>query len=69
MTIALVTGPFYLLPVPRPGCMNSCEQLYPGYNFYSAWNSFRVLKGIVFDETLASEHVLDLVEVSKVGSR
>jgi NAD(P)-dependent dehydrogenase (short-subunit alcohol dehydrogenase family) len=44
--------------------INTCEQLYPGFNFYSL-EQFRVLKGIVFDETLASEHVLDLAEVSK----
>jgi NAD(P)-dependent dehydrogenase (short-subunit alcohol dehydrogenase family) len=44
--------------------LNTCEQLYPGYSFFSM-QQFRVLKGIVFDDSLASEHVLDLVEISK----
>jgi hypothetical protein len=44
--------------------LNSCEQLYPGYTFYSL-EQYKVLKGIVFDESLAAEHMLDLVEVSK----
>ncbi len=42
----------------------SCEQLYPGYRFFSIEN-YRVLKGIVFDENLPDEHVLDLKEVAK----
>lgn len=42
----------------------SCEQLYPGYKFFSL-DKYRVLKGIVFDETLAKEHILDLQEVAK----
>jgi len=42
----------------------SCEQLYPGYRFFSLEN-YRVLKGIVFDDSLAGEHVLDLKEVAK----
>jgi len=42
----------------------SCEQLYPGFRFFSLEN-YRVLKGIVFDESLASEHILELKEVSK----
>jgi NAD(P)-dependent dehydrogenase (short-subunit alcohol dehydrogenase family) len=44
--------------------INTCEQLYPGFSFYSL-EQYRVLKGIVFDESLAQEHVLDLAEVSK----
>ena len=44
-----------------------CEQLYPGYTFFGL-NRFRVLKGIVFDETLADEYVLDLKETSKTQS-
>jgi NAD(P)-dependent dehydrogenase (short-subunit alcohol dehydrogenase family) len=43
---------------------NSCEDLYPGYQFFRC-DDFRVLKGIVFDETLAPEYVLQLTEVSK----
>lgn len=42
----------------------SAEQLYPGYHFFSVEN-YRVLKGIVFDDTLADEHILDLKEVEK----
>jgi len=44
--------------------INTCEQLYPGFRFFSL-EQFKVLKGIVFDENLAKEHVLDLAEVSK----
>ncbi|TVP60899.1 MAG: beta-ketoacyl synthase, partial [Nodularia sp. (in: Bacteria)] len=43
---------------------NSCEQLYPGYKFFSCQN-FKVLKGIIFDGQQANEYTLDLVETSK----
>lgn len=43
---------------------NTCEELYPNYKFFSC-NSYKVLKGIVFDETLAREYVLDLKEINK----
>ncbi len=46
----------------------TCEQLYPGYRFFSLDN-YRVLKGIVFDDTLAEEHVLDLKEVEKTDDK
>lgn len=46
----------------------SCEQLYPGFRFFSLEN-YRVLKGIVFDEGLAGEHILDLKEISKSDDR
>lgn len=46
----------------------SCEQLYPGYAFFSVEN-YRVLKGIVFDENLADEHVLELKEIIKDEQR
>jgi hypothetical protein len=42
----------------------SCEQLYPGFRFFSLDN-YRVLKGIVFDDNLADEHVLELKEIAK----
>jgi NAD(P)-dependent dehydrogenase (short-subunit alcohol dehydrogenase family) len=42
----------------------SAEQLYPGYRFFSVEN-YRVLKGIVFDDALAHEHILDMKEVEK----
>jgi NAD(P)-dependent dehydrogenase (short-subunit alcohol dehydrogenase family) len=44
---------------------SSCEQLYPGLNFHLI-EDFKVLKGIVFDETLADEYILDLEEIEKV---
>jgi hypothetical protein len=46
--------------------VTSCEQLYPGYAFHKL-DDFRVLKGIVFDGTLADEYVLDLKETAKDG--
>ncbi|WP_460207176.1 SDR family NAD(P)-dependent oxidoreductase [Scytonema sp. NUACC21] len=47
--------------------VDSCEQLYPGYRFFSN-TDFKVLKGINFSETLATEYIVDLQEVSKVNS-
>lgn len=44
--------------------VNLCEQLYPGYKFFTS-SDLRVLKGIVFDETLAGEYVIELVELAK----
>ena len=43
---------------------NTCEQLYPGYTFFSCSN-FKVLKGIVFDDNLADKYILDLKEITK----
>jgi NAD(P)-dependent dehydrogenase (short-subunit alcohol dehydrogenase family) len=43
---------------------NVCEQLYPGYTFFSC-GDYRVLKGIVFDETVADTYTLDLKEATK----
>jgi hypothetical protein len=43
---------------------NTVEQLYPGYKF-AKYTDYKVLKGIVFDETLADDYVLDLKETSK----
>lgn len=45
--------------------VNACEQLYPGYTFFSLEN-FKILKGIVFDESLSDHYVLELEEISKV---
>jgi hypothetical protein len=42
----------------------ACEQLYPGYRFFRA-RDYRALKGIVFDESLADDYVLELQEISK----
>jgi len=41
------------------------EQLFPGFTFYQL-EDFKVLKGIVFDENLADEHILELNEIEKV---
>ncbi|MBW4633314.1 MAG: SDR family NAD(P)-dependent oxidoreductase [Iphinoe sp. HA4291-MV1] len=48
--------------------VDSCEQLYPGYRFFSN-TDFKVLKGITFNETLADEYILDLQEISKTDSQ
>jgi acyl transferase domain-containing protein/acyl carrier protein len=45
--------------------VNACEQIYPGYKTVSCPN-FKVLKGIVFDENLASEYVLEVQELAKI---
>jgi NAD(P)-dependent dehydrogenase (short-subunit alcohol dehydrogenase family) len=42
-----------------------CEQLFPGFTFHQL-EDFKVLKGIVFDESLAQEHILELKEIEKV---
>lgn len=56
-------------PVLPATCASSwavyaCEQLYPGYQFFCL-DKYRVLKGIVFDDNLAKDHVLELQEVAK----
>jgi NAD(P)-dependent dehydrogenase (short-subunit alcohol dehydrogenase family) len=43
---------------------SSAEQRYPGYTFFRADN-YRVLKGIVFDDTLAPEYTVEVKEVDK----
>jgi NAD(P)-dependent dehydrogenase (short-subunit alcohol dehydrogenase family) len=42
-----------------------CEGLFPGYTFFEL-EDFKVLKGIVFDENLADEHILELNEIEKI---
>jgi len=44
--------------------VNACEQRYPGYTFFSV-DDYRALKGIVFDDSLADDHMLELKETSK----
>ena len=39
--------------------INICEQLYPGYSFFSCQN-FKVLKGIIFESNLVKEYNLDI---------
>ncbi|MEJ5311421.1 MAG: SDR family NAD(P)-dependent oxidoreductase [Anaerolineae bacterium] len=43
--------------------VNACENLYPGYTFARV-DDYRALKGIVFDETLAEDYILDLRETA-----
>ncbi|NJP04329.1 MAG: SDR family NAD(P)-dependent oxidoreductase [Chloroflexaceae bacterium] len=43
---------------------NLCEQIYPGYTFFCI-ERCKVLKGIVFDETLADEYWIDLNETNR----
>lgn len=43
---------------------NTCEQIYPGYQFFGC-QQFKVLKGIVFDDNLPQEYILDLKEIAK----
>lgn len=38
---------------------NTCEQIYPGYQFFGC-DDFQVLKGIIFDQNLADKYILDL---------
>ena len=44
--------------------INACEQLYPGYRFFY-YNNFKVLKGIIFNENLPDEFIIDLQEIAK----
>jgi len=43
---------------------NAAEGLYPGYRAFG-FEDYRVLKGIIFDETLADSYTMELKEVSK----
>ena len=43
--------------------INACENLYPGYTFARV-DDYRALKGIVFDDTLAADYILDLRETA-----
>jgi hypothetical protein len=44
----------------------ACEQLYPSHRYFCA-DDFRVLKGIVFDDALPPEHVLEVQELERSG--
>ncbi|MCK4801133.1 MAG: SDR family NAD(P)-dependent oxidoreductase [Anaerolineales bacterium] len=44
--------------------IDNCEKLYPGFQFYSM-NDYSVFKGIIFDQTLAEEYLLELEEIDK----
>ncbi|MBK1986540.1 SDR family NAD(P)-dependent oxidoreductase [Sphaerospermopsis aphanizomenoides BCCUSP55] len=47
---------------------NVCEQIHPGFKAFSCHN-FKVLKGIVFDENLASEYILEIQELAKIENK
>jgi acyl transferase domain-containing protein len=47
--------------------VHACEQLHPGYTFFSAKN-YKILKGIIFDQGLAGEYFLDIQELAKSDS-
>jgi NAD(P)-dependent dehydrogenase (short-subunit alcohol dehydrogenase family) len=47
--------------------INTCERLYPGYRFFTLEN-FKVLKGIVFDQTQPLEYVVDVQETAKINT-
>ncbi|WP_413175988.1 SDR family NAD(P)-dependent oxidoreductase [Anabaena azotica] len=47
---------------------NACEQIHPGFKAFSC-NNFKVLKGIVFDENLASEYTLEIQEIAKIENK
>ena len=44
--------------------INNCEKLYPGFRFFSV-RDYQVFKGIVFDQDLADEYLLELKETHK----
>ena len=44
--------------------VNNCEKLYPGFQFFSV-RDYQVFKGIVFDQSLADEYLLELKETQK----
>ncbi|HAE05670.1 MAG TPA: polyketide synthase [Richelia sp.] len=47
---------------------DTCEKIYPGHKAFSC-REFKVLKGITFNETLASEYFLDLQEIAKSADK
>lgn len=65
-----VIGNYAVLPTvfANVWLANTAEQIYLGYKFFSCEN-FKVLKGIVFDETLADEYILDIQEISKTSNQ
>lgn len=48
--------------------INACEQIYPGYRFFSCEN-FKIFKGIIFNEQLSGEYSLELKEVIKHSAK
>ena len=48
--------------------VNGGEGLFPGYQFHRV-SGYRVYKGILFDESLADHHTLEIKELEKGGGR
>ena len=44
--------------------VGGCENLFPGYQFFEV-SDYRVFKGILFDDSLAESHTLELEELEK----
>jgi NAD(P)-dependent dehydrogenase (short-subunit alcohol dehydrogenase family) len=61
----VVDGKAVLPMVSAMSWMSStAEQVYRGYRYFG-FDNYKVLKGIIFDETLAESYTLELKEVSK----
>lgn len=45
--------------------INACEECYPGYRYFSC-KDFKFLKGIIFNDSVATEHIIELKEISKI---
>jgi NAD(P)-dependent dehydrogenase (short-subunit alcohol dehydrogenase family) len=61
-----VIGQYAVLPATcgMAWMIQGCEQLLPGYHF-ARCDGYQVLKGIVFDESLAPEHILTIRELTR----
>ncbi|MCK5716897.1 MAG: SDR family NAD(P)-dependent oxidoreductase, partial [Thiomargarita sp.] len=44
--------------------INSCEQMFGGYQFFGC-NDIKVFKGIIFDNTLVQDYIVDVKETDK----
>ena len=61
-----IIGEYAVLPITFAAAWmaNTCEQLYPGYKFFKCLK-LKVLKGIVFDASLADEYLVEITEINK----
>ena len=64
-----IVGDHLILPVACAASwmINTCEQLYPGYTFFSL-NNFQVLQEIIINSSGVSEYILDLKECAKTDA-
>ena len=44
--------------------IEACERIYPGYRYFSC-EGYQMFKGIIFDNTLADEYIVDITETAK----